>query len=110
MGNSWCGIFAAVGGYGVRGRGKKFPSTASPHRKLRPLRFNDKQLLYLMPILEFPKEDNSGRQALISLPDGGVLLRCDKPITVAIALYLLERAKARILLSLEDLDRVGYGS
>ena len=51
-------------------------------------------------------ENNTGREVLISLPDGSVLLRLDHPITVSAAVYLLERAKMRIFLSLEDLDKV----
>lgn len=54
--------------------------------------------------------NNNDREAAISLPDGYVILRSDKPITVSEALYLLERAKSRILLYLEDLDRVNMDS
>lgn len=57
-------------------------------------------------ILEFPKSNDNDREVLIELPDGAVLLRSDKPITVGVALYLLERVKSRILLHLEDLDKV----
>lgn len=56
--------------------------------------------------MEFPKANFNDREALIELPDGAVVLRSDRPITVAAALYLLERAKSRIMLSLEDLDKV----
>lgn len=62
-----------------------------------------------MNIFEFPKANDNPREAMIELPDGAVVLRCDKELTVQCAIYLLERAKSRILLHLEDLDRIDYG-
>lgn len=85
---------------------KVLPHLSHPIEKLQPLRFSYDELRLIMAVLEFPRENNSGREVLIDLPDGAVMLRSDVPITVQIALYLLERAKARILLSLENLDKV----
>lgn len=58
-----------------------------------------------MPVLEFPGRDTSGREVLIRMPDGDVVLRCSDPISIGDAVYLLERARFRILASNEGLDK-----
>lgn len=63
-----------------------------------------------MAVLEFPKNNDTGREVLIALPDGDhVILRSQSVLTVKDAVFLLERARLRIFLSLEDLDKVDHG-
>lgn len=58
-----------------------------------------------MSILEFPNKHDNGREVLISMPDGDIVIRCSDPISIGDAIYLLERARFRVIAHVEGLDR-----
>lgn len=39
------------------------------------------------------------------MPDGDIVIRCSDPISIGDAIYLLERARFRVIAHVEGLDR-----